>query len=314
MTDSFPVESLRMNSEQLFSFVRVGDTIKVQDLLKKDIKIIHTKDARKQTPLHMAVKYSNLNIVQLLLDHGAGPNVSDKDGKTPLLLAAGYPSNDCSILHTLFAHGAYSHYNDNNGNTILHYAVCSKSMTKSRMLIEKGLFTDKKNKDGKTPLFIACETNQDSLVSLLLEHGANINIKNIHTGDSMLHVAAENGFINIVELLMDDVRCHINDENNKNETALDKAVSVYKSITSHDEFISSGDSRVSTGNEYSQRTCGSATSNNIELLKLIDYMRKGACDCHQQEMKDQLKTIPILYIFDDGIYIEETEPNILREL
>lgn len=47
-----------------------------------------------------------------------------------------------------------------------------------KMLIENGANINSKDKHGDTPLTIACTQNKDTLVKYLVEGGANINISN----------------------------------------------------------------------------------------------------------------------------------------
>jgi len=42
------------------------------------------QDVDGSTPLHIATRYGNLDVVELLLEYGADPNVKDNKGKTPL--------------------------------------------------------------------------------------------------------------------------------------------------------------------------------------------------------------------------------------
>lgn len=42
------------------------------------------------TPLHVAAKYGNLKVVQMLIRRGTNPNVEGKNGLTPLHVATHY--------------------------------------------------------------------------------------------------------------------------------------------------------------------------------------------------------------------------------
>lgn len=41
-------------------------------------------DDSGQTPLHLACKGGNTSLIEVLLQHGADPSISDKSGKIPL--------------------------------------------------------------------------------------------------------------------------------------------------------------------------------------------------------------------------------------
>ncbi|EAX93452.1 hypothetical protein TVAG_347390 [Trichomonas vaginalis G3] len=56
------------------------------------------------TPLHWAARMQNRDMIKLLLDFGADPNIQDFEGATPLHIAADTVSYDC--VETLIIHGA----------------------------------------------------------------------------------------------------------------------------------------------------------------------------------------------------------------
>lgn len=53
-----------------------------------------------------------------------------------------------------------------------------------------------------TPLYIACQMGHVSIVSLLLEHGANVHVKRKLNGVSCLYIAAQEGHAAVVQLLL----------------------------------------------------------------------------------------------------------------
>ncbi|KAK5619258.1 hypothetical protein CRENBAI_018108 [Crenichthys baileyi] len=84
---------------------------------------------------------------------------------------------------------------DSDGDTFLHIAVAQGRRALSYVLAAKMArcgSLDIKEHNGQTPLQIAVATNQHLIISDLLTHGAQINIRDLW-GRSPLHVCAEKG-------------------------------------------------------------------------------------------------------------------------
>jgi len=92
---------------------------------------------------------------------------------------------------------------DKNGDTLLINA-CKKSDEKMvKALIEhKADINMKNNKNGYTPLIIACNEGNESIVKILVEHGAKVNLKD-ENGYTALIFACSNGNISLVEYLIE---------------------------------------------------------------------------------------------------------------
>jgi ankyrin repeat protein len=100
----------------LFLAVTTGDLAKVKQAL---ICTNPNISAGGMRPLHIAARNGYLEIVELLLEHGANPNVQDNDGRTPLH----YAVENChvGVARVLLDHGADPTIRDNNGMTPLDY-------------------------------------------------------------------------------------------------------------------------------------------------------------------------------------------------
>lgn len=60
--------------------------------------------------------------MQILLDHGADPNVQNSQGDTPLICATKYAGGKAATVELLVKAGSDLGIRDNNGKTALDYA------------------------------------------------------------------------------------------------------------------------------------------------------------------------------------------------
>jgi len=156
------------------------DTIRTQDInflerLLKDPKLdvnspIWVEPNTGINPLMMAILTNNPIIVKDLLDTKANPEITDKAGKTALMLAV---ENNAAIeiISTLLNAKANPNIKDKSGKTALMLAVEKNSSIEIvKFLIDHGARTDMGDKNGKTALDFARSrsTNDDNSKAILL--------------------------------------------------------------------------------------------------------------------------------------------------
>lgn len=81
-----PVDESTLQPQQLvFRYVIEGDASKLDSLLKSnpDLVNIPEDDSSYNTPLHIAAITGDWNIVKVLLDNGADPNLENSNGEIP---------------------------------------------------------------------------------------------------------------------------------------------------------------------------------------------------------------------------------------
>ena len=127
----------------------------------------------QSSPLHSAVVYGDIEMVQVLLDYGVDVNTRDEDGWTPLYYAPSNYITDPGPVRLLLDRGADPNLGAKDGQTPLHEALLYGWVEMARLLIEHGASVEVKGTDGKTALEIASERQHDEIVKLLVEHGAN---------------------------------------------------------------------------------------------------------------------------------------------
>ncbi|KAK2498524.1 hypothetical protein MC885_006168 [Smutsia gigantea] len=183
------------------------------------------------TPLHVASKRGNANMVKLLLDRGAKIDAKTRDGLTPL--HCGARSGHEQVLEMLLDRAApilsKTKHNvpvddvTNDYLTALHVAAHCGHYKVAKVLLDKKANPNAKALNGFTPLHIACKKNRIKVMELLLKHGASIQaVTEKQSGLTPIHVAAFMGHVNIVSQLMHH-GASPNTTNVRGETALHMA-------------------------------------------------------------------------------------------
>ena len=146
-------------------------------------------DSGGSTPLHLAIYKGHLETVQLLLKRGASVALRNENGQTALHRASECGQSD--IIQVLLNHNAEVDAPDNDGSTPLHLAISERSPASS---------------EGSSTRIGGLATSEEpsvKAVQLLLEHGANINLRN-HMGQTALHKALQRGHLGILVLILKD--------------------------------------------------------------------------------------------------------------
>ncbi|KAJ5717886.1 hypothetical protein N7488_003532 [Penicillium malachiteum] len=200
------------------------------------------------TPLHLATCRGFEEIVRVLLEkgaevngktkreHGADPSLEDKNGQTPLQVAAA--NGDEEMVKFLLKYRGlesdakkwtqqaqfYNAVREGDAATVrvllesridmkmksvreeylLHWAMHRGHQRVASLLLEKGADINATDKFGETALMLACKTRNEEMMQFLLDNGADINIKNDERagGDTVLSFATSAGESQIVEMLL----------------------------------------------------------------------------------------------------------------
>ncbi len=148
------------------------------------------------TPLMLAARKGRTEIVKLLLEYGADINESKllNSGKSALIVAADYGFTD--IVEILLENGADPDVLDAEKSS------CAVSIG-VRVLISPDR-THERAINGWSALMYAAWAGDAEMVGLLINAGADVNIRAKHSKDeTALMVASEAGHPEIVELLID---------------------------------------------------------------------------------------------------------------
>ncbi|KAI9257420.1 ankyrin repeat-containing domain protein [Sporodiniella umbellata] len=184
----------------------------------------NTPDSSQNRPTHYAAAFGNLDILHLLIKYGqANPGLSNIWRTTPCSIA-NVKGHMATVKYLLNLPGEFIDVNFKNekGRTMLQHTVCEVvtgphdqefSMRKSellvsmnanvnsidindgavyyerlvKMLVSKGANINIKNQDGETPLASAMQSNNHTIVLLLIQMGAKYWEDTDKAGNSFLH-------------------------------------------------------------------------------------------------------------------------------
>ncbi|XP_046740065.1 ankyrin-2-like [Diprion similis] len=129
------------------------------------------KNDRGETPLHEALECGALNTAFLLIPH-TPTGITSRYGETPLHIAA--RKNQSEVVDSLLKLGEDPSLQDAGGNTPLHLASARGFHQTVSLLVTSPLAQlEKTNDDGLTSLQVAAESGFVNAVKLLLKAGAD---------------------------------------------------------------------------------------------------------------------------------------------
>jgi len=125
-------ENGQLTREELVELCKTGD--------------VNERDSNEYTPLHIASKYADTELVKIFLENGADPNAFDRSGKTPLDILSRMdhvskrpPAGEMYQTVTLLIEAKASpHGKDEEGKTCYHHAARDGNWEFIQALHDKG--------------------------------------------------------------------------------------------------------------------------------------------------------------------------------
>ncbi len=183
-----------------------------QAILEEDTnKIIHLLDSGHSadsldqegwSPLMLAAASEQMDVFELLLDHGARDQHVEPVTKQSVLMQVA-SSGHLKIVERLLKVGANPNLwdRDHTRRTALTLAVVNGHRSSAERLLERGAWVDPPNLEGLTPLMFAVKKQNREMVKLLLKFGARTRKKDSF-GKTAITWANEIGNLDLFNLML----------------------------------------------------------------------------------------------------------------
>ena len=182
---TFAVGNAQENNQEIFDIVKNNDLILIEQFLENGTSV-NIQDSNNWTLLHYACRDGRDSITSLLLAKGANPNIQTNNGYTPLFLSA--YNGHINIFEYLLDNNADIDIRTNDGTavweitnkdnwTLLHYASKGGSDSIVSLVLNKGANPNTQTNKGWTPLILAAYNNNIVACFILIKNNADINLK-----------------------------------------------------------------------------------------------------------------------------------------
>jgi ankyrin repeat protein len=144
---------------------------------------VNSKGRFEYTPVMWAIRTHSLKGFEHLLERGGRLDMSNNTALSAMSLAAG-PAPSAKFLKVALSHGGNPNFVDSvNGETPMFQAVRSGDVERVAMLIDAGADLNIRAKGGLTALMVAALHFEYHSALLMLQHGADARIRTVYGKD-----------------------------------------------------------------------------------------------------------------------------------
>ena len=169
--------ALSQTADQINDFAKASkfdNASEVRSLLAKGVTP-NAVDSNGNPMLLLAIKDNSDKVIDVLLNNqNIDVDLSNKNGETPLMIAS--IQGNLPLVKRLVEknHAAIDHI----AWTPLHYASARGQVSVAVFLLSEGAIVDSRSLNDTTPLMMAVQSGNEQMVKLLLDKGADIQLRN----------------------------------------------------------------------------------------------------------------------------------------
>ena len=175
---------------------------------KNRIDIVHMllesgasiENNENETMLFSAVSQQNVELISLLLRHGADINEADVYGRTPIHDAV--IKNRMMLCRFLIENGADVNTISGNHESLLQIALHHKAYDVAKLLLTQDIDVNVVDGNGYSPVYFALDAGELDIVRSIIDQGLDLSIPS-PSGYPILHTAAFYGYTDILQLLLE---------------------------------------------------------------------------------------------------------------
>jgi len=151
----------------LYEAVIAGDLEASKKFLAADKKLLNAYSRDGFTALGFAAFFSRPTIAKFLLSEGADPDIASNNDFKVAPIHSSVAAKSLEITQMLLDHGANPDVTQQSNVTALHEAAHNNSPAIAKALLKAGANKDLKSSDGKTALDFAKEIDAKEIIEML---------------------------------------------------------------------------------------------------------------------------------------------------
>ncbi|KAK0051066.1 26S proteasome non-ATPase regulatory subunit 10 [Biomphalaria pfeifferi] len=200
------MNSLSVYLWELFQIIRessLSELVSLMKTLKDAQSILNVKDDTGISPLHITSRFNKAEAAEILLQHGADPNISASRG-SPLIVACRFKHEE--VVKVLIKYGADPLLDVSSEGNVLHSIAIGSTVSIAESIKPP---VNSRSKLGRTPLHCAAHSGNEEICLWLLRHGADPKAK-CNRMSTPLMIASKHGHVNIIRILIMSDKCSLN--------------------------------------------------------------------------------------------------------